>query len=65
MVQWLRVYLLMKGTWVRSLVQEDPTCAGQLDSCTTATEPTYTEHESPCSTREAAAVRSPSTTKEE
>ena len=27
-VQWLRVCLLMRGTWVRSLVQEDSTCKG-------------------------------------
>ena len=25
-VQWLRIHLLMQGTWVRSLAQEDPTC---------------------------------------
>ena len=24
--QWLRILLPMQGTWVRSLVQEDPTC---------------------------------------
>ena len=23
-VQWLRIHLLMQGTWVQSLVQEDP-----------------------------------------
>ena len=28
MVQWLRICLLMQGTWVRSLVGEDPTCCG-------------------------------------
>ena len=27
-VQWLRIYLPMQGTQVRSLVQEDPTCQG-------------------------------------
>ena len=27
-VQWLRICLLMQGTWVRALVQEDPTCCG-------------------------------------
>ena len=44
-VQWLRVCLLMQGTWVQSLVQEDPTCHRQP---------------SPSSTiKEAAAVRSP------
>ena len=26
--QWLRVHLPMRGTWVRSLVREDPTCLG-------------------------------------
>ena len=26
--QWLRIHLPMKGTWVRSLVREDPTCHG-------------------------------------
>ena len=25
-VQWLRIRLPMQGTWVRSLVREDPTC---------------------------------------
>ena len=24
--QWLRIHLPMQGTWVRALVQEDPTC---------------------------------------
>ena len=27
-VQWLRVHLLMQGTRVQSLVQEDSTCCG-------------------------------------
>ena len=26
--QWLRVSLLIQGTWVQSLLQEDPTCSG-------------------------------------
>ena len=26
--QWLRIRLPMQGTWVRALVQEDPTCRG-------------------------------------
>ena len=26
--QWLGVHLPVQGTWVRSLVQEDPTCCG-------------------------------------
>ena len=25
-LQWLRIHLPMQGTWVRALVQEDPTC---------------------------------------
>ena len=33
-VQWLRVRLPRQGTWVRALVQEDPTCCG-------ATKPMY------------------------
>ena len=27
-VQWLRIRLLMQGTWVQALVREDPTCRG-------------------------------------
>ena len=27
-VQWLRICLPMQGTWVQSLVREDPTCHG-------------------------------------
>ena len=27
-VQWLRIHLPTQGTWVRALVQEDPTCRG-------------------------------------
>ena len=27
-VQWLRICLLMQGTWVQALVWEDPTCRG-------------------------------------
>ena len=26
MVQWLRIRLPVRGTWVRSLLWEDPTC---------------------------------------
>ena len=26
--QWIRIHLPMQGTWVRSLVQKDPTCHG-------------------------------------
>ena len=28
LAQWLRICLLMQGTWVRALVWEDPTCHG-------------------------------------
>ena len=33
--QWLKIYLPMQGTQVRSLVQEDPTClcAATTDAC--------------------------------
>ena len=34
MVQWLRIHLPMKATQVQSLIQEDPTCCGQLSPCT-------------------------------
>ena len=27
-IQWLRICLQIKGTWVLSLIQEDPTCHG-------------------------------------
>ena len=27
-IQWLRICLPMQGTWVPSLIQEDPTCHG-------------------------------------
>lgn len=26
--QWIKIYLLTRGTWVQSLVGEDPTCHG-------------------------------------
>ena len=70
--QWLRIRLPMQGTWVRALVQEDPTCCG-------ATRPVYHNYwactlepvshnywslcaYSPCSTtRESTAMRSPRT----
>ena len=26
--QWIRIYLPMQGTWVQSLISEDPTCLG-------------------------------------
>ena len=29
--QWLRICLPMQGTWVRALVQEDPTCSGAAE----------------------------------
>ena len=28
MVKWIRIHLPIQGTWVRSLVREDPTCHG-------------------------------------
>ena len=28
MARWLRIHLPLQGTWVRSLVREDPTCCG-------------------------------------
>ena len=37
-VQWLRVHLAMQGTWVPSLVHEDPTCHRQLSLCAAPTE---------------------------
>ena len=37
MIQWLRIHLPMKGTWVQSLVREQAT--GQQSLCATATEP--------------------------
>ena len=39
LVQWLRVHLPMQRMWVQSLVWEDPTCMGQLNSCVTTTKP--------------------------
>ena len=27
-LQWFRIHLPMQGTWIRSLIQEDPTCCG-------------------------------------
>ena len=44
-IQWLRINLPMQRTWVRSLVQEDPTCCGAMNptrpaSCACALEPT-------------------------
>ena len=32
-VQWLRIHLSMQGTWVWSLVQEDPTCCRANWTC--------------------------------
>ena len=39
--QWLRIRLPMQGTWVQSLVREDPTCRG-------ATKPMLPNYWSPC-----------------
>ena len=30
-VQWVRICLPMQDTWVRSLIQEDPTCHGATE----------------------------------
>ena len=38
-VQWLKIYLLMHGTWVWSLVWEGPTCQGATKPCATIAEP--------------------------
>ena len=38
-VQWLRIHLLMQGTWVQSLVQEDSTCLGAAELVYHAAEP--------------------------
>ena len=75
--QWLTICLPMQGTWVKTLVREDPTCRGatkpvrhNYQAC--AVEPTSHNYwacapqllkpASPCSaTREATAVRSPRT----
>ena len=58
-VQWLRIHLPMQGSWVQSLLQEDPTChnysVGAQDpaNCNYQSQSTY----SPCSaTREATAA---------
>ena len=37
-VQWLRIHLLMQGTQIRSLVQEDPQAVEQLSLWATAAE---------------------------
>ena len=37
-VQWPRICLPMQGTWVWSLVWEDPSCLRATKPCTTATE---------------------------
>ena len=67
--QWLRIRLPMQGTWVRALVQEDPTCHGATKpvrhnywAC--ALEPASHNYWSPhtwspsSTTREATAMRS-------
>ena len=60
-IQWIRICLPVHGTWVQSLVQEDPSCQGATKPVhhATATEPVL---KSLCSeTREATAMRSPCT----
>ena len=37
MAQWVRIHLPMQGTQARSLVQEDPSCCGQLSWCAAVT----------------------------
>ena len=37
-IELLRVYLPKQGTWVRSLVQEDFTCCGEMSPYATTTE---------------------------
>ena len=51
--QWLRIHLPVQGTWVRSLVLEDPTCRGATKpvchnywAC--ALEPAHRNYWSPC-----------------
>ena len=38
-VQWLGIHLPMQGTWVPSWSGKIPRAAGQLNPCTTTTEP--------------------------
>ena len=52
--QSLNICLIMQGTWVRSLVQEDHTCRGASTVVPPTTEP---EFQSPCSTAREAAAR--------
>ena len=69
MAQWLRIRLPMQGTWVRALVQEDPTCCGAtkprepqlLSPCATTTEAHMPTAHAP-QQREATAMRSLRTT---
>ena len=42
---WVSVCLPMQGTWVRSLVWEDPTCHKQQSLCAAAIEPTSYNHQ--------------------
>ena len=37
MVQWLTIHLTIKGSWIRSLVEEDPTCHTSNKTHTTTT----------------------------
>ena len=55
MAQWLRIRLPMQGTWVQSLVQEDPTCRGATKSVhhsywACALEPMNPQLLNPCAT---------------
>ena len=38
-VRWLRIHLAVQGTWVRSLIWDDPTSMEQLSPWTTTAEP--------------------------
>ena len=50
--QWLRIFLPMQGTWIRSLVREDSTCHRETKSAlrywTRALEPRSCNYWSPC-----------------
>ena len=61
-VQWIKIHLPIQGTWVGSLVQEDPTCHGATKPWTAPTKAHLLQ--SRCSARrEATAMRSPSTSR--
>ena len=47
-VHWVRLPLLIQGSSVLSLVQEDSTCCRPLGPCATAREPTCYRYGNPC-----------------